>query len=168
METNIVPMAEDLLNIQSLKKRIDLRNMKSEEWIQNHASGTLRKNKKLNMAWKSQYLEERIAYEFGWGFEILPKSRVSFGDAISEGDCHSVTEAGWHIERYMEMSIFPEDRVECKHIDVEYPDGTTKTGIGMILRETSANFVPSGHIVFAIVAEYDTVKKQWLEARNPF
>lgn len=168
METNVVPMAPDLQAVESLKKRINQRNMSEQDWINVHASGTLRKNKKLGMAYKSQYLEERIAYEFGWEFEIQAKSRVSFGDAISEGDAHSVTEAGWHIERYMEMSIFPEDRVECKHIDVEYSDGTTKTGIGMILRETSAPFVPYGHIVFAIVAEYDKVKKEWLEARNPF
>ncbi len=168
METNIIPITEELLNVKSLKRRINLRTMDAEDWIQNHASGTLRKNKKLGMSWKSQYLEERVAYEFGWGFEVLPKSRVSFGDAISEGDCHSVTEAGWHIERYMEMSIFPEDVFECKHIDVEYNDGVTKTGIGIITRQTSASFIPSGHIVFAIVAQYDKVKKEWLDAENPF
>ncbi len=168
METNIIPITEELLNVKSLKRRINLRTMDAEDWIQNHASGTLRKNKKLGMSWKSQYLEERVAYEFGWGFEVLPKSRVSFGDAISEGDCHSVTEAGWHIERYMEMSIFPEDVFECKHIDVEYHDGVTKTGIGIITRQTSASFIPSGHIVFAIVAQYDKVKKEWLDAENPF
>lgn len=60
METNIVPMAEDLLNIESLRKRINQRNMSETDWINIHSSGTLRKNKKLGMAYKSQYLEERI------------------------------------------------------------------------------------------------------------
>lgn len=168
METTVVDLSDELSKTKALEKRINQRIMKDDEWILNHASGTLRKNKKLGMAWKSQYLEERVCYEFGWGFECQPKSRVTFGDAISEGDSHSVTEAGWHIERYIEMNIFPEDRYECKFINVEYSDGTKKEGIGMIARETSAKFIPSGHILFSIVAVFNTIKKEWEDAENPF
>jgi len=39
--------------------------------------------------------------------------------------------------------------------------------VGMVLRQTSASFVPSGHLVFAIIAEFDAKTKQWLEAVNP-
>ena len=34
-------------------------------------------------------------------------------------------------------------------------------------RQTSATFVPGGHLVFAIVAEFDPIKKVWLDAVNP-
>lgn len=168
METIIVSMNEEILNCGALKKRVSIRNMSADDMINNHLSGTLRKNKKLGMAWKSQYLEERIAYEYGWEFECQPKSRVMFGDSYTEGDCHSITEAGWHIERYIELSIFPEDKYECKYINVEYSDGTKKEGIGIIIRETSSNWIPQGHIVFTIIAEYNTQKDQWEKANNPF
>lgn len=110
---------------------------------------------------------ERTAYEFGWGFECLPRSRVTFGDAYTEGDVHAITEAGWHIERYLELSTFPEDRFEAKYVQVEHKDGKKREGIGMIVRETSASFVPSGHIVFAIVAELDVATGEWRDAENP-
>src|SRR5262249_36811643 len=132
-----------------------------------HASGTLRKNKALGMVWRSQYLEERTAYEFGWGFECLPRSRVTFGDAFTEGDCKPITEAGWFCERYMSLAQFPGDRCEVKYIVVDYGDGRQREGVGLIVRETSASFVPDGHLVFAVVAAFDPVKKRWRGAQNP-
>ncbi|MEZ0230176.1 MAG: hypothetical protein ACAI25_16255 [Planctomycetota bacterium] len=167
METNVVDVDPALAACVPLARRIALRTMKAEEFIEKHASGTLRKNKRLGMVWREQYLDERTAYEFGWGFECQPRSRVTFGDAFTEPDSKSVTEAGWHIERYMELSIFPEDRFETKYVNVEYKDGRKREGIGMIVRQTSASFVPGGHIVFTIVAEFDPLRKSWLEAKNP-
>jgi hypothetical protein len=167
METNVVDVDPALAACVPLARRVALRRMTAEEFIEKHASGTLRKNKRLGMVWREQYLDERTAYEFGWGFECQPRSRVTFGDAFTEPDSKSVTEAGWHIERYMELSIFPEDRFETKYVNVEYKDGRKREGIGMIVRQTSAAFVPGGHIVFAIVAEFDPVRKTWLEAKNP-
>jgi hypothetical protein len=38
----------------------------------------------------------------------------------------------------------------------------------MIIRETSASFIPEGNIVFAIVAEFDPIKGEWKHANNPF
>jgi hypothetical protein len=54
--------------------RDQIRNMPEEEWIDKHASGTLRKNKRIGFSYRAQYLNERVAYEFGWGFQILPRS----------------------------------------------------------------------------------------------
>lgn len=167
METKQVPLDEHVSGCAALAKRVKLRLMSADEFVEGHASGTLRKNKRLGMVWREQYLEERVAWEFGWCFQCLPRSRVTFGDAYTEGDNHSITEAGWHIERYIELSTFPEDRFETKYITVEHKDGTKVEGIGMIVRETSAAFVPAGHIVFAIVAEFDVVKADWREAENP-
>lgn len=168
MQTEKVGMNEDILNCPALASRVNIRNMSADEWVEKHASGTLRKNKRIGFAWRSQYLEERIAYEFGWEFKILPRSCVTFGDAITEGDCHSITETGWHMERYIAMKIFPEDYYEAKYIQTETSDGSKSEGIGLIVRETSAPWIPDGHVVFAIIAEFDTNEQKWCNAQNPF
>ena len=167
METRIVPLDDTVAACTALTRRVAIRTMDAEQFVDQHASGTLRKNKRLGMVWREQYLHERVAYEFGWEFECLPRSRVSFGDAYTEGDERAITEAGWHIERYIELSLFPEDQFETKYINVEYKDGAAREGIGIIVRQTSAAWLPTGHIVFAIVAPYDPAAKIWREARNP-
>jgi hypothetical protein len=167
METKVVALDPALEACAPLAKRVAVRRMDADTFVEKHASGTLRKNKRLGMVWREQYLDERTAYEFGWGFECLPRSRVTFGDAFTEPDTAALTEAGWHIERLIELSIFPEDRYETKYINVEYKDGTKREGIGVILRQTSASFVPGGHLVFAIVAEFDAMRKAWRPAENP-
>lgn len=167
METRIVPIDEAVAAAPAMARRVAVRMMDADAFVERHASGTLRKNRRLGMVWREQYLEERIAYEYGWEFQCLPRSRVTFGDAYTEGDVAALTEAGWHIERYVELREFAEDVIETKYINVEYKDGSTREGIGMILRQTSAPWVPTGYIVFAIVAAYDPIKKAWHEARNP-
>jgi hypothetical protein len=167
METVKIPMDESLKTCAALRRRVELRLLGAEEFIDRHASGTLRKNRALGMVWRSQYLQERTAYEFGWEFECLPRSRVTFGDAYTEGDCAPVTEAGWFCERYLSLVAFPGDRLEVKYLNVEYADDRKREGIGLVVRETSASFIPEGHIVFAIVAEFDPVKKRFRPARNP-
>ncbi len=167
METVKVPLNEEIRNCPPLSRRVELRLMDAEEWINEHASGTLRKNKRLGMAWRAQYLAERTAYEFGYGFECLPRSRVTFGDAYTEGDCKALTEAGWLCERHLMLNPFPEDRFEVKYLNVDYGEDHKKEGVGLIVRQTSAAFVPDGHIVFAIVAEFDPARKRWRRAQNP-
>jgi hypothetical protein len=167
METKVVPIAPALVKCAPLSKLVTLRQLSADDFVERHASGTLRKNKRIGMVWREQYLHERAAYEFGWCFECLPRSRVTFGDAYTEGDVKALTEAGWHIERYLELCAFPEDQLEAKYLNVEYKDGSTREGVGMIVRKTSAQFVPAGHLVFAIVAEFDGKTKSWKEAVNP-
>lgn len=164
--TEIVPLSTEIQACKALAKRVSIRTMDGDAWIEKHGSGTLRKNKRIGMSYRDQYLKERVAYEFGYGFEILPRTRVEWGVAITEGDCHAVTEAGWHIERYLEMSIFPEDYFECKHISVSTEMGK-RSGIGIICRQTSAPWIPAGYRVFAIVAQVDKTD-HYLPAVNPF
>ena len=166
--TEVVPMNKEIVKCKALKHRVQIRAMKAEEFIENHGSGTLRKNKRVGFHWRSQYHDERTAYEFGWGFRVIPASRLTYNDPITEGDNHSVTEAGWHIERYLNMSVFPEDEFECKYIIVEFGDGKREEGIGILVRRTSAAWIPGGHIVYAIVAKFDPVRKVFLPAENPF
>lgn len=167
-ETRIVPLSPQVEGSPALARRAALRGMSADQWIESHASGTLRKNKRLGMSWQPQYREERTAFEFGWTFECLPRSRVTYGDAITEQDNHAITEAGWHIDRYITMSVFPEDRFETKYLQVEHERGGRRTeGIGIVVRETSAAWLPAGHVVFAIVAQFKPRKGRWKPARNP-
>jgi hypothetical protein len=167
METVKVPSGEAIRKSPALRPRLAVREMKAEEFIEKHASGTLRKNKRIGMAWRQQYLEERTAYEFGYAFECLPRSRVTFGDAITEGNSHFVTEAGWLCERHVTLSIFPEDYYEVKYIQADYGHNRRKEGIGLILRQTSAPWLPDGHLVFAIVAEFDPLRGEFVRVHNP-
>lgn len=149
-----------------VEKRFAIRAMDADTFIEQHASGTLRKNKRLGMAWKAQYLEERTAFEFGWEFESVPRSRVTFGVAYTEGDAKSVTEAGWHADRIISLSIFPGDHYKVGYVMVEYQEGTRREGIGIVC-ETDAPFVPEGYVVFAILAEFDVPNQEWHPAVNP-
>lgn len=169
MQTEVKSMTKngdkDLLAL--VRKRIAVRMMSESEFIETHASGTLRKNKRLGFTSRSQYLHERAAFEFGYAFECTARNRVTFGDPFTEGDCKPLTEAGWHIDRYLTMSIFPEDYFEPKYIIVEDSDGSRREGVGIIVRQTSAPWVPSGFLVFAIIAEFNKAKGEWLPAVNP-
>ncbi|MEE3717648.1 hypothetical protein V2H45_12985 [Tumidithrix elongata RA019] len=168
MDTQILPISDAVRTSPALEKRLSIREMSAEDWIERYASGTLRKNKRLGMAWHNQYLTERVAFEFGWEFELQPRSRVTFGDAFTEGDVPGITEAGWHIDRYLELSVFPEDRLECKYLQVEYADGSKKEGIGMVVRVTSAAWIGKGNLVFVVVAIFDPQTQAWQNAQNPF
>jgi hypothetical protein len=146
------------------QERILERFMNEKDWIESHASGTLRKNKKIGFAYKKQYWHERIAYEFGGNFEMLPKTRVTFGDANTESDCSSITEAGWYIERYLSHLVFDEDYLEVKYIFIEESDGTRKEGIGVVLRQTSFP-APTGNIIFCLLTEYNRITKDFMEVK---
>lgn len=148
-------------------RRIMARTMSQDSFIDNHASGTLRKNKRIGLRWKTQYVQERIAFEFGFHFESAPDTRFTWGVAISEQDEKSLTEAGWHIDRYASVCVFPGDIIEAKYMSVEYSDGSVRKGVGIVVRETSADFVPEGHVVFCIIAEFSDATCKWLPAVNP-
>jgi hypothetical protein len=168
-QTKIVPLSEESTSSQhtGLKKRVRLRTMSKDDFIQEHGSGTLRKNTRIGFDTNLQYKEERAAYEFGWGFKILNHTRITFGIPISEGDCHAVTETGWHTERYLEMNLFEEDIFELKYIQIEESDGTKIEGIGLICRQTSASWVGNNSILYSMIAEY-VPRQGWNNAENPF
>ena len=165
METITNSLDHEVLYKNALK-RLAVRNLSESDWIETHGSGTLRKNKRIGFAYKTQYLKERVAHDLGNMWQTLPKTYVTFNDAISEADSHSVTEAGWYIERYM-VSNIRGDIVETKYIHVTFKDGSRMEGIGMVLRETSAMWIPLGHLAFAIVSEYDNLLGRWKDANNP-
>lgn len=161
METKVVKFKKSYTMLDKV------RTMSKEKFIKKHASGTLRKNTKLGLKTYSQYLEERIAYEFGWEFQTDYATRVTVGPAMSEGDVKGSTELGWHAERYLNTRVFKEDKVAVKYITYEDREGNIREGNGIIIEETSFN-LPNGYIVFAIIQEWDNNKNEWLEAVNPF
>lgn len=157
-------MAEDITSPFNL--RVKVRLMSEIDFIDLHGSGTLRKNKRLGFYYKKQYLHERVAFEFGYNFECIDETHINWGQPITEGDCSSVTEAGWHIDRYSYFS-FPGDTFEAKYIHVT--DGLEiKEGIGIIIRKTSAPFLPANHVVYTIIAQVDNKTHQYFSAKNPF
>lgn len=158
MQTKIVNTITLLDNV------INIRSMSEDEWIEKFASGTLRKNKRIGFSYRTQYLHERVCYEFGPVFALLPRSYVTFGDAITEADCKPITEAGYYMERYISKFPFKEDYFEVKYIHADY-NNYKKEGVGLVVRETSCQWIPHGYIVFGIIAEFKN--NIWLEANNP-
>lgn len=161
-------METKTVEFKKSKTKLDyVRTMTKEEFIENHGSGTLRKNTKLGIKSNCQYLEEIIAYEFGWGFQSMPSTRVTLGEAISEGDVKGLTELGWFAERYLMTRVFEEDIIEVRFIQYEDSNGKRYEGNGIVIKQTSFN-VPKGHLVFAIVTHFNIEKGEWEEAENPF
>lgn len=173
-ETQVLPFSDETKQAAEdyprLKKLLDLRTMTSENWIERYASGTLRKNKRLGMRWYKQYRTERVAWEFGYPFAMCSPTRITFSDAITAGDCSAITEAGWHIDRYIEKSLFPEDIWTIKYIKAEPSTGKNSLepveGIGVICKTTSAAWLPKKQVVYAIVAEYDPVSHSFNKTRS--
>jgi hypothetical protein len=71
-------------------------------------------------------------------------------------------------DKYIAHSVFSADIFEGKWIIAEYADGSKKEGAGIIVKQTTADFIPDGCIVFAIISEYNTKKKKFKNAINPF
>jgi hypothetical protein len=165
METIVKKIDLETFNKKCLA-RLAIRELSETDWIENHGSGTLRKNKRIGFAYRSQYLEERAAHDLGDGWRVLPRTQITFNDAISEGDSHSVTEAGWYIERYMVSNIL-NDIIETKYIHVTFRDNSKSEGIGMVLKETSAIWIPPGHLAYVIVSEFNNKTGDWEDANNP-
>lgn len=166
-ETQVVTVAADPLCSSSERRK--LRQMTDQEFLENYASGTCRKATKLGFRTKDFLRSERIAWEFGHGFEALPTTRVTFNDAIAYGDERAITECCWCAERHITLSksVFPEDVYELKYIHITEELGTEREGIGLILRQTSYSFIPSGFVVLALIAEYDKQKHVFKPAINP-
>lgn len=172
MNTEFILPPENIAANQFHNERYKLRVMTRREFIMEHGSGTLRKNTKLGMANSRQYLDERVAYEFGWGFEARPAKQVTIGQAITEGDCHALTEVGWHAERYLSYMLFPGDAGTVAYITVEV-NGERREGVGIVITKTSATWVQldttvdSSMVIFAIIAEWDSKANDWKKAINP-
>lgn len=165
MKTVKVEMSE---KSKSLPQRIvEKRTMSNADFIEIHGSGTLRDNKNLGFVWSIQGLSERVAYTFGYGFGAFKSHNVVFNDSISECDETAYTMAGRWFKAYQAKKLFEEDYFEIKYVIIK--DDTDKKvweGIGVIVRETSATFIPDNTIIIARIARFDPVKQAWEQPVN--
>lgn len=145
-----------------------LRGTSDNEWIEKYGSTTVRKAKRLGAKYRNQYLVERVAFEFGYHWKMIPASRVVFGDVMSEGDCHQLTEAIWLSDCYIAKNNFTEDKFEFKYIIVTNSDDSITEGVGLVCRQvTNCSWIPDGQILYWIQAEYDKKLKCFKENINP-
>jgi hypothetical protein len=174
-ETKIVPLSKQSKKLP--KKRLEIRTMSNEDFMLKHGSGTSNKSSRIGYRVGDFVYSERLAYEFGHEFQSMPSSQVTFNDVLAYGDCSAITESGWYTERLFSMNIFDEDKYIAKYVICEERDGKRTEGIAVILRQTSAQWVRKGHVVFAIIAKYKKGKKKakkkskrngyWEQAKNP-
>jgi hypothetical protein len=164
MQTEKVLLKESLILPKYL---LDMREMSEVDWIQKYGSGTLRDSVEYGTAYKTLYRHERICWEYGSGFECIPTTRVLPNIIIAEGDCPQYREALYYFKKIKARRLFQEDYYEFKYINITESDDSVRQGAGIILRATTTSWIPDGHMVLAIVAEYDTKTKQWKDAVNP-
>lgn len=175
METIVKSINEELKKVNSsgLQLQIKMRSTPLNKWLSDkelseRLSGTLKKSARIGMRHSTLLEHEAICQTIGWAFEVTHASRVTFNDAITEGDCHPLTEAGWHIDRMISTCIWPEDQFECKYIIIDDADCGRREGVGIVCKSTSVQWIGNGKLVFALIAEYDQVRKDWKPAVNPF
>lgn len=177
IETTVASISEEILEASKvsarIKKMVDNRTISPEKWVEAHASGTLRKNKRVGFKWVPQYKVERVAWEFGYNFELIPATYMAFGSPITAGDCRVATETGWHLERMIERSMFPGDQFVPAYIYARKSGGKHDTdrpreGVGIFVKQTSAQWVRPGNAIFAFVAEFDPQTKTWEKPESPF
>lgn len=64
-------------------------------WVQVYGSGSLRRALEEGMSWRDMYLHERVALEYGYGFEAVLASRLETGTPLASGDDAATTETCW-------------------------------------------------------------------------
>jgi hypothetical protein len=175
METKIVKLTDKVLGVSNgLTIQHQMRSTPLKEWLKQpnlsgRLSGTLKKNASIGFKHISQLNHEALCQTLGWGFESAPTTYITFNDAITEGDCHSLTEVGWHVDRMLNIHPFDEDVFELKYIIIQDAAGNIeRQGVGVVLKETSIQWVMGGHLIFALLTEYDLVKQEWTDCVNPF
>lgn len=177
IDTRVIPTNHTVPNEASLtraiydsfpfiQRRPISRFLSEDKFIEFHGSGTLNKNKRVGFKWRGQYMHERVAFEFGYHWEILASTRITFGEPITEADNKSVTETGWYVDRYLNHLVFDEDKFYLSYIIADY-GSHKREGIGLICKETSARWIRPNSIVFCIIAEYDTFNCEYKPAINP-
>lgn len=160
MKTEKVALSEAACRLP--ERIVSARTMSNADWVELHGSGTLRDNKALGFVWSIQCLSERLAYTFGYGFSGFKAHLVTFNDSISECDERAYTQAGRWVKRYLAKSLFPEDYFEVKYVVIKNEEGRREwEGIGVIVRQSSAQFIPNNTMVVGKIARFDPARGAW-------
>lgn len=151
-----------------------MRSSTLKEWLidnqlSERLSGTVKKNARIGMKFQWQLLHEALCQTLWWWFEIMPSTYITFNDAITEWDCHSLTEAWRHIDRLLNIHIFPEDVFETKYINIQDQAGNIeRQWVWIVVKQTSIQRIGKWKLVFALLTEFDPVKKSRSPCVNPF
>ena len=176
MQTNVVPVNKDLkktsspgLRLQVTMRETDLMKRLSMPVLSNRLSWTLKKNASIGMKHSNQLLQEALCQTLWRWFESLQTTYITFNDAITEWDTHALTEAWWHIDRLLSVHPFPEDVFETKYINIQDEHGNIiRQWVWVVVKETSVQWVRKWHMIFSILAEYDSHNKKRNSCQNPF
>lgn len=121
-----------------------------EGWVEAYGSGSLRRAREENLRWKDMYLEERAAFEFGYGFQPVLKSRIAFGDALAESDSPATTETCWWARRLRRLNPDAEVRVLHAHLT----EDSTREGIGILITpKQTPHWLPKDRVLFAFTVD---------------
>lgn len=146
--------------------RIISRRLSKNDWIDRHASGTLRKNNRLGFAAHDQYVYERTAWDLGYHWQVIAATRVTIGIPITEGDVKGITEAGWHADAYITKNPFSCDVFSIKYISVDI-NGEVKEGIGLVAEKLWASWIGNNKTVFCLMLKCDKNTGQYGNCLNP-
>lgn len=164
--THKVPVSESS-QLKIPARIINARTMSDADFIEQHGSGTLRDNKNLGFACKMQAMSERCAYTFGYGFSAIKSHLLVFNNSISECDEKAYTYAGRWFKAYKAKNLFEEDHFEIKYISIKDETGNNiMEGIGIVVTQTSAQFIPDNTFVFAMICKYHAEQGKWGEPVN--
>ena len=175
MNTEVKQVPKEMLmgGTSGLKVQVIMRLTPLAEWmntdvLRDRLSGTLKKNAGIGFKYMGQLEHEALCQTLGWGFESMPTTYVTFNDAVTEGDCPQLTEVGWHVDRLIHTNIF-DDVFELKYINIQDTVGNIlRQGVGVIVRETSVQWVKKGNLVFTLLTEFNPKTGQWSDCVNPF
>ncbi len=131
MNTKVKEIGSPKKGLEMLKL---MRSTPLSQWLtvrelSNRLSGSLKKAARLGAKVNDQLRQEALAQTLGWTWESVQSSYLTFNDAVSEGDNHSLTEAGWFADRWLAVNIFDEDFFEYKYIIISNQDGTRRASV---------------------------------------
>lgn len=167
MHTIKVPSSRSIDNLPlAIANRYKLRDADADSWILQLGSGTLNNSKNASVEWHPLYRQERVAFEYGDGFDLIPHTRITFGTFIAEGDCPVTTHVAYYWRCLQKRSIFGADVHEIKYIHL-FTDNSKREGAGIIVTQTDSPWLPSGYTIYALISEWNPEKKAWGPINNP-
>ncbi len=160
-------------NVQPFNFFEYISTISKEDFINMHASGTLRKGSSLGMLNVDMLIEEYVAYMFGYEFMAVPSSRVTIGEICIEGDQKEFTEFCWHTERAKTMFFNAGDVIPC-YATYEDPEGNKTEGMAILINlkeEFYSNLritIPKGRKILAFVSVFNQKEHCYESASSPF
>lgn len=121
-----------------------------QEWIAEHASGTLQRAVQEGLSYKNMYLSERTAFEFGYGFELVYNSRLTRGQILAECNTPAITETLW-FTRVLRHRLRPIK--VTSHYFILTEENQRTEGVGIMLSGLNLpDWIPEGKVPIAFVS----------------